>query len=36
MKNTQFFIISHNDDTKEMLLQQHGSKEFNVVNGTIN
>jgi len=36
MSGTQFFAISHSEETKEMLLQQHGSKEFNVVNGMIN
>ena len=36
MGNTQFFIITHNEDTKEFLLQQNGSREFNVVEGTIN
>jgi DNA repair exonuclease SbcCD ATPase subunit len=36
MKGIQFFIITHSDDTKESLLQQQGSKEFNIVNGKLN
>ncbi len=36
MINSQLFIITHKEETKEYLMQQHGSNEFSVVNGTIN
>ena len=32
----QLFVITHCEETKEWLLQQNGSKEFNVINGKIN
>jgi hypothetical protein len=35
MTDTQFFCITHSEDTKEMLLQQNGSKEFKIVEGEI-
>jgi DNA repair exonuclease SbcCD ATPase subunit len=36
MSNNQIFAISHCEEVKEFLLQQQGSKEFNIVNGTLN
>ena len=33
MNSSQIFVISHCEEVKEYLLQQNGSREFNVVNG---
>lgn len=36
MTNSQLFIITHKEETKEYLMQQHGSNEYSVVNGRLN
>lgn len=35
MNSSQIFAISHCEEVKEYILQQNGSKEFNVVNGRL-